>query len=64
LSSEIDLADLRQALAAYPLETPEQSEVIVAAAREYEPLVDSVMLFALDTGKRLNDLIVTWIGSR
>ena len=60
MSSEVVLSELREALAAYPLETPEQSETIVAAAREYAPLVQSVVTFAINTGNRINGLVLHW----
>ena len=56
------LSELREALAAYPLETPEQSETIVAAAREYEPLVEVVTTFASETGKTYS--ILRWVDSQ
>ncbi len=71
MSSEVILSDLREALARLEdwgdSESGLSEQVVedigtgLAAAREYEPLVEAVMMFATETGKRVNDLMLQWI---
>ncbi len=61
--NKVILSDLREALEATEHDAVADRELAIvwAAAKAYEPLVDSFVEFATETGDRINRLVNLWM---